>query len=98
MCEESESESFIESASRVLLRTILAFKPFTPTAITLLVNQQLYTYKESGAISEHKTKTKRFVKFHYRIETDSDLTGMQAVHRLANLFPKQLSCFQEVVS
>jgi hypothetical protein len=78
--EESVSESLISSAVRVLMRVAFVFEPLAPTAITVLMNQQLY-----------KTHTKRLGKFHYRIEVDLDLTGMQAIHLLGNLFPKQLS-------
>src|SRR5208337_2980998 len=92
--EESVSESLIESAVRVILRVIFVFEPLAPTAITILMNQQLHRFKEAGAIGDYKTKTKRLGKFHYRIEIDLDLTGMQATHLLANLFPKQLSRFR----
>jgi hypothetical protein len=91
---ESVSESLIASAVRVLLRVAFTFEPLAPTAITVLVNQQLHRYKEAGAIGDYKTKAKRLGKFHYRVEVDLDLTGMQAVHLLANLFPKQLSRFR----
>ena len=92
--EESVSESLVESAIRVLLRVVFVFEPLAPTAITVLMNQQLHKFKEAGAIGNYKTKTKRLGKFHYRIEIDLDLTGMQAIHLLANLFPKQLSRFR----
>jgi hypothetical protein len=92
--EESVSESLIEGAVRVLLRVVFVFEPLAPTAITILMNQQLHRFKEAGAIGNYKTKTKRLGKFHYRIEIDLDLTGMQAIHLLANLFPKQLSRFR----
>ena len=92
--EESISESLIESAVRVLLRVAFAFEPLAPTAITVLMNQQLHRFKEAGAIGNYKTKTKRLGKFHYRIEIDLDLNGMQTIHLLGNLFPKQLSRFR----
>ena len=92
--EQSVSESLIESVIRVLLRVIFVFEPLAPTAITVLINQQLHRYKEAGAIGGYKTKTKRLGKFHYRIEMDFDVTGMQAIHLLGNLFPKQLSRFR----
>ena len=92
--EESVSESLIEGAVRVLLRVVFVFEPLAPTAITILMNQQLRRFREAGAIGNYKTKTKRLGKFHYRIEIDLDLTGMQAIHLLANLFPKQLSRFR----
>ena len=92
--EESVSESLIESALRVLLRVVFVFEPLAPTAITVLMNQQLHRFKETGAIGDYKTHTKRLGKYHYRIETDLDLTGIQAVHLLGNLFPKQLSRFR----
>ena len=92
--EESVSESLIGSAIRILLRVIFVFEPLAPTAITILMNQQLHRFKETGAIGEYKTKTKRLGKFHYRIEINLDLTGMQAIHLLGNLFPKQLSRFR----
>jgi len=91
--EEPVSESLIESAIRVLSRVVFVFEPLAPTAITILMNQQLHRYKEAGAIGAYKTKTKRLGKFHYRIEVDLDLTGMQAIHLLVNLFPKQYSRF-----
>ena len=92
--EESVSESLIDSAIRVLLRVVFIFEPLAPTAITVLMNQQLHRFKEAGAIGDYKTHTKRLGKFHYRIEIDLDLTGMQAIHLLGNLFPKQLSRFR----
>ena len=92
--EESVSESLIDSAIRVLLRVAFAFEPLAPTAITVLMNQQLHRFKEGGIIGDYTTHTKRLGKFHYRMEIDLDLTGMQAVHLLANLFPKQLSSFR----
>jgi hypothetical protein len=91
---EPISESLIVSATSVLLRVAFVFEPLAPTAITVLVNQQLHRFKETGRIGNYKTKTKRLGKFHYRIEIDLDLTGMQAVHLLANLFPKQLNRFR----
>ncbi len=92
--EESVSESLIGIAVRVLLRVVFVFEPLAPTAITILMNQQLHRFKETGAIGNYKTKTKRLGKYHYRIEIDLDVTGMQAIHLLANLFPKQLSRFR----
>jgi len=92
--EQSVAESFIESVARVLLRVVFVFEPLAPTAITVLMNQQLHKYKEAGAIGNYKTKTKRLGKFHYRIEINLDVTGMQAIHLLANLFPNQLSQFR----
>jgi hypothetical protein len=92
--EESVSESLIGSAVRVLMRVAFVFEPLAPTAITALMNQQLRRYKDVGAIGKYKTHTKRLGKYHYRIEMDLDLTGMQAAHLLGNLFPKQLSRFR----
>ena len=92
--EESVSESLIESAVRVLLRVVFVFEPLAPTAITVLMNQQLNRFKEGGAIGDYKTHTKRLGKYHYRIEIDLDVTGMQAIHLLGNLFPTQLSRFR----
>ena len=94
MTEESVSESLLESAVRVLLRVVFVFEPLAPTAITVLMNRQLHGFKERGAIGDYKTRTKRLGKLHYRIEVDMDLTGMQAVHLLSNLFPRQLSRFR----
>jgi hypothetical protein len=92
--EESVSESLINSAVRVLMKVAFVFEPLAPTAITALMNQQLHRYKETGAIGEYKTHTKRLGKYHYRIVINLDLTGMQAAHLLGNLFPKQLSRFR----
>jgi hypothetical protein len=92
--EESVSKSLIESAVRVLLRVVFVFEPLAPTAITVLMNQQLHRFKEGSVIGDYKTHTKRLGKYHYRIEIDLDLTGMQAIHLLGNLFPKQLSRFR----
>ena len=91
---ETVSESLIEATVRVLLRVAFVFEPLAPTAITALMNQQLHRFKKSGAICEYKAHTKRLGKFHYRIEIDLDLTGMQAMHLLGNLFPTQLSRFR----
>jgi len=71
-----------------------AFEPLAPTAITVIMNQQLHRYKEGGIVSDYKTHTKRLGRYHYRVEIDLDLTGMQAVHLLGNLFPKHLSRFR----
>jgi hypothetical protein len=92
--EESVTESLIGSSMRVLLKVIFVFEPLAPTAITILMNQQLHRFKEAGAIGDYKTKTKRLGKYHYRIEIDLDLTGMQATHLFGNLFHKQLSRFR----
>jgi hypothetical protein len=94
MTEESVSESLIESAVRILLRVVFVFEPLAPTAITVLMNRQLHGFRERGAIGDYKTRTKRLGKYHYRIEINLDLTGMQAVHLLSNLFPSQLSRFR----
>ena len=91
---ESISESLIDSAVRVLLRVAFAFEPLAPTAITVLMNQQLHRFKESGAIGDYKTKARRLGRFHYLIEIDLDVTGMQTIHLLSNLFPSQLSRFR----
>jgi hypothetical protein len=71
----------------------LAFEPLAPAAITVLLNQQLHRYKEGGIVGDYKTHTKRLGRYHYRIEIDLDLTGMQAYHLLGNVFPKQLGRF-----
>ncbi len=94
MNQESVSESLIDSAVRVLIRVAFAFEPLAPTAITVIMNQQLHRFKEGGLIGDYKTHTKRLGKFHYRIQIDLDLTGMQAVHLLTNLFPNRLSRFR----
>jgi hypothetical protein len=91
---ESISESLLDSAVRVLLRVAFAFEPLAPTAITVLMNQQLHRFKESGVIGGYKAHTKRLGKFHYRIEINLDVTGMQTVHLLTNLFPNRLSMFR----
>ena len=92
--EESITESLISSTVRVLMRVAFVFEPLAPTAIAVLINQQLRRFKEAGKIGEYKSHTKRLGKFHYRIEIDLNLTGMQAIHLLGNLFPKQLSRFR----
>jgi hypothetical protein len=92
--EETVSESLVSSAVRVLMRVAFVFEPLAPTAITALMNQQLHRYREVGKIGKYKTHTKRLGKFHYRIEIDLDLTGMQAIHLLGNIFPKQLSRYR----
>jgi hypothetical protein len=91
---ESVSESLLNSAIRVLLKVAFAFEPLAPTAITVLMNQQMHRLKEGGVIGDYKTHVKRLGKFHYRIEINLDLTGMQTVHLLANLFPNRLSMFR----
>jgi hypothetical protein len=92
--EESVYESLVDSAVRVLMRVAFVFEPLAPTAITVLINQQLHRFKEAGAIGDYKTRTKRLGKYHYRIVMNLDLTGIQAEHLLGNLFPKQLSRFR----
>ena len=91
---ESVSESLLNSAVRVLFRVAFAFEPLAPTAITVLMNQQMHRFKEGGVIGNYKTHVKRLGKFHYRIEINLDLTGMQTVHLFANLFPNRLSMFR----
>ncbi len=91
MTSESISESLIESAVRVMLRLAFRFEPLAPTAIALVMHEQLHRYRDGGIISDYKTHTKRLGKYHYRIEIDLEVTGMQAAHLLANIFPKQLS-------
>jgi hypothetical protein len=91
---ETLLESLIGNAVRVLVRVAFAFEPLAPTAITVLMNRQLHRYKEGGIVTSYKTRTKRLGKYHYRIEIRLDLTDMQAVHLVANLFPKQLSRFR----
>jgi hypothetical protein len=92
--EESVYESLVDSAVRVLMRVAFVFEPLAPTAITVLINQQLHRFKEAGAIGDYKTRTKRLGKYHYRIVMNLDLTGIQAAHLLGNLFPKQISRFR----
>jgi len=92
--EESVSASLLESAIRVLFRVLFVFEPLAPTAITVLMNRELRKYKEAGAVENYKTKSKRLGKFHYRVEIVLDVTGMQAIHLLGNLFPNQLSWFR----
>jgi hypothetical protein len=91
---ESVSESLLSRVMRVLLKVAFAFEPLAPAAITVLMNQQLRRFREAGAIGDYKTRTRRLGKYHYRILLDLDLTGMQAVHLLGNLFPKQLSRYR----
>jgi hypothetical protein len=91
---ESVRQSLVGSVIRVLLRVALVFEPLAPTAITVLINQQLHKFKEAGAIGTYKTHTKRLGKYHYKVSIDMDLTGMQAIHLLANLFPKRLNGYR----
>ncbi len=91
MTQQSITESLVESATRVLLRVAFAFEPLAPTGIVIVMNQQLHRFKEAGAICDYKTHAKRLGKFHYLIELDLDVSGMQALHLLTNLFPNQLS-------
>jgi len=88
------TESLIESAIRVLLRVAFVFEPLAPTAITVLMNQQLSRFKEAGRIGNYKTRTRRLGKFHYRIEINLDVTGMQAIHLLGNVFPSQFNKYR----
>ena len=92
--EPSVSQSLVSSTVNVLLKVALRFEPLAPTAIRVLVNQQLRRYRDVGMIGNYKTKAKRLGKFHYRIEVDLDLTGLQAIHLLSNIFPKQLNRFR----
>jgi hypothetical protein len=92
--KQSILSDLLFSASRVLLRVAFSFEPLAPTAITMLINQQLRRYKEGKVIGNYKTRTKRLNKYHYRIELEIDLNGMQMTHLLANLFPRQLSKFR----
>jgi hypothetical protein len=90
---ETISESLIGSAVRVLLKVAFRFEPLAPTAISLLMHEQLHRYRDGGIINDYKTHTKRLGKYHYRIEVDLDINDMQALHLLANIFPKQFSRF-----
>ncbi|MCW3996452.1 MAG: hypothetical protein NWE98_09955 [Candidatus Bathyarchaeota archaeon] len=92
--EESVLGALISSTVNVLLRVIFRFEPLAPIAITLFINRQLNRYKEQNIVSKSITHTKRLGKYHYSIEMDLDLTGMQALHLLGNLFPKQLSRYR----
>ena len=94
MTQNSVSQSLVTSVTRVLLRVALRFEPLAPTAIVVLVNQQLHRYKEAGMIGNYKTHAKRLGKFHYRIQIDLDMTGIQTLHLLSNLFPNQFSRFR----
>ncbi len=87
----SISESLIASSLKVLLKAVFIFEPLAPTAITLLTNRQMVKFKSSGVIGNYKTVTKRLSKFHYRIQIELDLTGLQTVHLLNYLFPNQLN-------
>lgn len=84
----------VSSAIRVLLRVAFVFEPLAPTAITVLIRQQLNRFKEGGIIDDYEAHTKRLGKYHYRIYLDIDLTNTQTVNLLANMFPKQLSRFR----
>jgi len=88
---ESISGSLIASSLKVLLKAVFIFEPLAPTAITLLVNRQMVKFKNSGVIGKYKTVTKRLGRFHYRIQIELDLTGLQAIHLLSNMFPTQLN-------
>ena len=92
--ENSVSSSLISSATKVLLRVAFAFEPLAPTGIVVVLNRQLSKYKDEGAIEGYKTKAKRLGKYHYFLEVDLDVTGMQSIHLLNNLFPRQLSRFR----
>jgi hypothetical protein len=87
-------QSLFESAFQVLSKIAFTFEPLAPTAITVIVNQQLHRFKGAGAIGNYKAKTKRLGKFHYRIQIDMDLTGKQAIHLAGNLFPSQFKRFR----
>ncbi len=92
--KQSVLRDLVSSGTRVLFKVAFTFEPLAPAAITVIINQQLRRYKEGRVIGDYKTRTKRLGKYHYRIELYMDLTGMQATHLLANLFPKQLSRFR----
>ena len=94
MADESVSASLLESTIRVMLRIVFIFEPLAPTAIVVAVNRQMSKYKAQGVIGGYKTKAKRLGKYHYRVEVDLDVSGIQAVHLLSNLFPHQLSRYR----
>ena len=94
MANESVSVSILESTIRVLLRIVFVFEPLAPAAIVVAVNRQMRKYKAIGVIGNYKTKAKRLGKYHYRVEVDLDVTGMQAIHLLTNLFPNRLNRFR----
>jgi hypothetical protein len=76
------------------LKTLKQIIMFLWLAITILANQRIHRFKDRGIIGDYKTKTKSLGKFHYRIEINTELTGMQATHLLGNLFPKKLRRFR----
>ena len=92
--KQSVLSDLVTSATKVLFKVAFSFEPLAPAAITVFMNQQLRRYKDGRVIGDYKTRTKRLGKYHYRIELDMDLTGMQATHLLANFFPKQLRRFR----
>ena len=94
MVEEPISVSILESTIRVLLRFVFVIEPLAPAGITFAVNRQLRKYKAAGVIGNYKAKSKRLGRYHYRVEVDLDVTGMQALHLLGNLFPHQLNRFR----
>lgn len=89
MAYESVSGSLISSVVRVMLRVAFRFEPLAPTAISLLLHEQLHRYRDGGIITNYKTHTKRLGKYHYHIVVDLEVTDRQALHLLANIFPKQ---------
>ncbi len=93
MANQSVSESLMESVARVLLSLAFRFEPLAPTAIAFVMHEQLHRYRDGGIISNYKTHTKRLGKYHYRVEIELELTDRQAVHLLANVFPRQFSRF-----
>jgi len=87
-------ESLSQSAAKVLIKIAFTFEPLAPTILSIFVNQRLHRYKEGGIVSNYKTHTKRLGRYHYRIELQLDLTGIQAAHLAVNLIPTQLGVFR----
>ncbi|MFB3889087.1 MAG: hypothetical protein ACE14S_06310 [Candidatus Bathyarchaeia archaeon] len=61
------------------------FEPFAPFGIRRYLNGKLKQYQKQGLISTYKTRTKRFGRWHYRVEVEVDLTSTQGALVLSQL-------------
>lgn len=74
----------------VFLRFAFFLEPLAPPAISYFISRRLDYLRQQGLISDYRANTKRLGKFHYKIELDMDLTGIQAFYVIDDILPKRL--------
>ncbi len=61
------------------------FEPIAPSFASLYIRRRLNRLRDSGLISDYKSRIKRVGRMHYLITVDLELTGKQADGLLAHL-------------